>query len=95
MDFLFAAFNGLSDMGWLFQNYGPFVAAVVFFIWRDYRREDRLSTRIKELEEEQREVILPLVKSCTEVITKNTQVMEQNLRVMDRLNSVIDRTLSS
>jgi hypothetical protein len=82
MDFLFA-FNGLSDMGWLFQNYGPFVAAVVFFIWRDYRREDRLSTRIRELEEEQREVILPLVKSCTEVITRNTQVMEQNVQVME------------
>ena len=93
MDFLFA-FNGLSDMGWLLQNYGPFVAAVVFFIWRDYRREDKLSTRIKELEDEQRQVILPLVQSCTEVITKNTQVMEQNVKVMDRLNSVIDRTLT-
>jgi hypothetical protein len=93
MEFLFA-FNGLSDMGWLLQNYGPFVAAVVFFIWRDFRREDRLSTRIKELEDEQRQVILPLVKSCTEVITKNTQVMEQNVKVMDRLNSVIDRTLT-
>ena len=93
MDFLFA-FNGLSDMGWLLQNYGPFVAAVVFFIWRDYRREDKLSTRIEELEDEQRQVILPLVKSCTEVITKNTQVMEQNVKVMDRLNSVIDRTLT-
>jgi hypothetical protein len=93
MDFLFA-FNGLSDMGWLLQNYGPFVAAVIFFIWRDYRREDRLSTRIKELEDEQRQVILPLVQSCTEVITKNTQVMEQNVKVMDRLNSVIDRTLT-
>ena len=94
MDFLFAAFNGLSDMGWLFQNYGPFVAAVVFFIWRDYCREDRLTTRIKELEDEQRKVILPLVKNCTEVITKSTQVMEQNTKVMERLNSVIDRTLS-
>jgi len=93
MDFLFA-FNGLSDMGWLLQNYGPFVAAVVFFIWRDYRREDRLTTRIGELEEEQRKVILPLVKNCTEVITKSTQVMEQNTKVMERLNSVIDRTLS-
>ena len=94
MDLLFAAFNGLSDMGWLFQNYGPFVAAVVFFIWRDYRREDRLTTQIKELEEEQREIILPLVKNCTEVITRSTQVMEQNTKVMERLNSVIDRTLS-
>jgi len=93
MDFLFA-FNGLSDMGWLLQNFGPLMTAVIFFIWRDYCREDRLSTRIKELEEEQREVILPLVKSCTEVITKNTQVMEQNVKVMERLNSVIDRTLT-
>lgn len=93
MDFLFA-FNGLSDMGWLFQNYGPFIAAVVFFIWRDYRREDRLTTRIRELEEEQRKVILPLVQNCTEVITKSTQVMEQNTKVMDRLSTAIDRTLS-
>ncbi len=93
MDFLFA-FNGLSEMGWLIQNYGLIVTAVVFFIWRDFRREDKLSTRIKELEVEQREVILPLVKNCTEVITKNTQVMEQNIQVMDRLQRVIDRTLN-
>jgi hypothetical protein len=93
MDFLFA-FNGLSDMGWLLQNYGPFITAVVFFIWRDYRREDRLTTRIRELEDEQRKVILPLVQNCTEVITKSTQVMEQNTKVMERLNSIIDRTLS-
>ena len=92
MDFLFA-FNGLSDLGWLLQNFGPLLTAVVFFIWRDYRREDRLSKRINELEDEQREVILPLVTSCTEVITKNTDVMEQNTQVMQRLENVIDRTL--
>jgi len=90
---LFAAFNGLSDMGWLLQNFGPLMTAIVFFIWRDFRREDRLSTRINELEDEQREVILPLVKSCTEVITKNTEVMEQNTQVMGRLEHLIDRTL--
>lgn len=93
MDILFA-FNGLTEMSWLFQNYGPFIAAVVFFVWRDYCREDRLTLRINQLEDEQREVILPLVTSCTEVITKNTQVMEQNAKVMDRLGSAIDRTLS-
>ena len=92
MDFLFA-FNGLSDLGWLLQNFGPLLTAVVFFIWRDYRREDRLSKRINELEDEQREIILPLVTSCTEVITKNTDVMEQNTQVMQRLENVIDRTL--
>jgi hypothetical protein len=93
MDFLFAL-NELSNVGWLLQNFGPLVTAVVFFIWRDYRREDKLTTRIQELEEEQRGVILPLVTSCTEVITKNTQVMEQNVKVMERLESVIDRNLT-
>lgn len=93
MDFLFA-FSGLTDVGWIIQNYGLLAIAIVFFIWRDYCREDKLSTRIKELEDEQRKVILPLVKNCTEVITKNTQVMEQNVMVMDRLNRVIDRTLN-
>jgi hypothetical protein len=93
MDFLLAL-NGLTEMGWLLQNFGPLLTAVVFFIWRDFRREDKLSKRIKELEDEQRKVILPLVKNCTEVITKSTQVMEQNTKVMERLESVIDRTLN-
>jgi hypothetical protein len=36
--------------------------AVIFFLWRDYRREDRLAARIETLEDEQREVLLPLVE---------------------------------
>jgi len=91
-DFLFA-FNGLTEMGWLLQNFGPLMTAVVFFIWRDYRREDKLQTRVKELEDEIRDIVLPLVNSCSAVIAKNTQMMEQNGRVMERLETVIDRTL--
>ena len=93
MDFGLLAFNGMTEMGWIVQQYGPLIAVITFFIWRDYCREDRLSTRVKELEDEQRQVILPLVTSCTEVITRSTQVMEQNTKVMERLEKVIDRTL--
>ena len=92
MDFLFA-FNGLTEMGWLLQNFGPLMTAVVFFIWRDYRREDKLQTRVKELEDEIQDIVLPLVKNCSAVIAQNTQMMEQNVRVMERLNSIIDKTL--
>ena len=86
---LLAFVDALGDLNWLLKNFGPLLVAIVFFIWRDYRREDRLSGRIEQLEDEQREVILPLVKESTAVIAKNTEVMEQNLRIMDRLEHTL------
>ena len=95
MDFqLFAFMDALVDFGWLLKNFGPLLLAVIFFLWRDYHREDRLLTRINVLEDEQRTVILPLVTNCAEVITKNTQVMEQSSKVMERLEHVLDRSLN-
>jgi hypothetical protein len=92
---LFASFmDAFADVSWLLRTFGPLLIAFIFFLWRDYHREDRLLTRIKELEEEQRNVILPLVTSCTEVVTKNSQVMELNTKVMERLEHALDRTLN-
>ena len=90
---LFAAFEGFAGMEWIIRNFGPFCGIIIFFIWRDYRREDNLQTRVKELENEQREVILPLVKDCSAIVAKNTLVMEQNIKVMERLERIFERTL--
>jgi hypothetical protein len=68
----------------LIKQFGPFFLAVVFFLWRDWQREDRLSKRIDTLEDEQREVILPLVRDCTGVIAKNSAVMERLERFLER-----------
>jgi cbb3-type cytochrome oxidase subunit 3 len=76
MPILFAS-GEFADAITLIKQFGPFFLAVVFFLWRDWRREDRLSNRLDELENEQREVILPLVKDCSAVIAKNTSVMER------------------
>jgi hypothetical protein len=83
----------MANLIWVIKTYGPFLLAVCFFIWRDYKREDRLSTRINELEEEQRNVILPLVRDCTAVVAKNTDVMDQNMKVMLRLEKALDNPL--
>jgi hypothetical protein len=88
---LFGFMNALSNLGWLIQNYGPLLVAVVFFIWRDFRREDKLNSRIVKLEDEQREVILPLVRDTTKVIVQNTEVMKQSIKVMDRLEHALNR----
>ncbi len=83
MPSLFAS-GEFADALSLLHQFGPFFIAVVFFLWRDYRREDRLSTRIDELENEQRHTILPLVEKCATVIAANTTVMERLERHLDR-----------
>lgn len=77
MDFLLLASNDFGAAIELCKQYGPLFVAVVFFLWRDWKREDRLTKRINILEDEQRNVILPLVKECAEVITKNTGAVER------------------
>ena len=91
---LFAYLNGITELGWIIRNLGPLVGVIVFFIWRDYRREDKLLTRVQELEDEQRKVVLPLVKDCSAVVAKNTLVMEQNNKVMERLERIFERSLT-
>lgn len=77
MDFALLATAELADALELCKQYGPMLVVVIFFLWRDYKREDRLTSRIDMLEDEMRKVILPLVTDCSEVITRNTAVMER------------------
>lgn len=74
----------MADAIAIIKQFGPFFLAVVFFLWRDWKREDRLSNRLDQLEDEQRQVILPLVADCSRVIAKNTAVMERIERSLDR-----------
>lgn len=62
------------------KHFAPFLFADAFFLWRDWKREARLTTRINQLEDEQRRVIL----DCTAVITRNTAVMERLEKALDR-----------
>ena len=64
--------------------FGPAIGLLVFFVWKDWRREDRLQTRVENLEQEQKEVILPMVEKCVTVIAANTAVMQRLERLMDR-----------
>ena len=81
MNYLILAEGGLLETIDILKQYGPFcgclVLACVFFIWRDWKREERLTKRISTLEDETRSVLLPLIKECTAVISRNTTVMER------------------
>lgn len=86
------------DILHVLREFGPLIGVVVFFIWRDWKRESSLSDRIVALEEQQRDVLLQTIKETTSVVERNTVVMEQNTRVMEqnvaalsRLYDVVDR----
>ncbi len=72
----------------ILQQYGPFcgvlLLAVVFFMWRDWKREARLLKRIETLEDDYRQTFVPLLQQCMVVISHNTVVIE---RVEKHLNS--------
>jgi len=63
------------------RDFGPIVGIVIFFIWRDWRREEGLVDRVKSLEEFNTTTLSALVKESSAVIATNTE----QLRIMNSL----------
>lgn len=72
----------------LVKQYGPLVAALAFFVWRDWRREDRLQTRVETLERDFRDVVIPLTENVAITLARNTEVLEENIKVMREVEKV-------
>lgn len=66
-----------TDVVTLLKQYGPLIVVTAFFLWQNWVRENRLCSRIEKLEDEQRNVLLPLVERCSDVIAQNTMMMER------------------
>ena len=65
------------------KQYGPLVLVMCFLLWQGWMRECRMTKRINKLEDEQRKVLLPLVRKCARVITRNTGIMGRLERALD------------
>ena len=70
--------HGLFDM---FKDFGPVVGIILFFIWRDWKREESLVNRVQNLEDFNTETLTVLVKESSAVIATNTE----QLRLMNTL----------
>lgn len=68
----------------LLKDFGPLVGIVLFFIWRDWRREENLVNRVTKLEEFNTEVLTGMVKETTAVIATNTEQIRQVGELMSR-----------
>ena len=54
----------------LLREVGPYFGIMFFFVWRDYRREERLDLQIKELNEFIQGKLLRLIERTNEVLSK-------------------------
>jgi len=63
----------MTDYLTVLKDFGPYIGVILFFIWRDWRREEGLVERVKTLEQFNTEVLVSLVKETTAVIAANTE----------------------
>jgi len=83
MDCLLAQ-TDFQEVIYILKQYGPLGLVAAFFLWQGWVRELRMSARITKLEDEQRNLLLPLVQKCTRVIAKNTVIMRRLERALAR-----------
>ena len=81
---------GYSDFISILQTWGPIcgpaIGLLIFVLWKDHKREDHLQGRIEKLEEEQKDIILPMIEKYAELLARNTDVM-------GRLEVILSRCL--
>jgi hypothetical protein len=79
---------GLSDLYTMLRQTGPILGPVflviAFFLWRDWKRETLLQGRVTKLEDDHKNIILPLVQEYATVVAANTEAMSRLERVMDK-----------
>jgi uncharacterized membrane protein YqiK len=81
--------EGLKDLASAIDSYGPVVVLVavgiivnLFFVWRDYRREDRQQRQIEAMQLVHNETVLPLLTDCREAIAASKEVIAQNSQLI-------------
>ncbi len=63
----------MTDYLTALKDFGPYIGVILFFIWRDWKREEGLVERVKSLEEFNTEILVGMVKETTAVIAANTE----------------------
>jgi hypothetical protein len=75
------------DWQTMLRELGPLMGVILFFIWRDWKREVRLSERVEKLEDYQRETLVHLVEKGTAALVQSCEVIKWIGRTLDRVST--------
>lgn len=67
---------------------GPIVVLIIFFVWRDYKREDNMTSRIREVEDFVKTKLLDALNQTTETISRNTEVLDLTRDALSTVNGL-------
>lgn len=76
----------MTELKILMEKFGPIIAVVAFFIWRDYAREKSMTATIKELESYIKTTLLEAMLKTTGALTETTGALKDNSRAIDELS---------
>ena len=72
------------DFARLLHDFGPLLGVILFFIWRDWKREDKLQERVTRLESYQQETLVKLVKDTSTALAQNTEYLKWSGAIIER-----------
>ena len=67
----------------LLRDFGPIIGVILFFIWRDWKREDKLQERVARLETYQQEALVTMVKDTTQALAQNSEFLKWSGRIIE------------
>jgi len=73
-------------MASLLRDFGPIIGVILFFIWRDWKREDALQDRVTRLEAYQQNTLVQLVKDTTAALAQNSEYLKWSGRILEKHN---------
>ena len=68
----------------LIGQFGVPIALVVFFVWNNNKREQKLVKRLEKLEDYTRDKLEKVVINYTEIVKSNTDVLGQVKRLLEK-----------
>ena len=70
----------------LLRDFGPIIGVILFFIWRDWKREDKLQERVTRLETYQQDTLVQLVQDTSAALAQNSEFLKWSGRILEKLN---------
>ncbi len=77
----------------ILKDVGPFIGIIIFFVWRDWRREEKLYDRVERLEDYQKQILENLVEKSTAALTQSSECIKWIGRVLEHLVRVCPRII--
>jgi hypothetical protein len=73
----------MIEMSDLLRDFGPVIGIILFFIWRDWKREDILQERVTRLETYQQETLVKLITDTTQALAQNSEFLKWSGRIIE------------